>query len=200
MPSLRQIAEKSGEVKVKFKGLEFEVEYYADRVTKEFRAEAMRLNREVQKNKRRAEVLENRVSTITAADDSDEMVLEDAAAEAAIARLLSDEDDLKRQMDTCVASIVRKWDLTDDETLKPVPICAEDSTQKSPKPHKDLFKVPAMFEGEVLSAILNDGQEQGEAPGASSPTPISLSSKQRDKQATSRPLPTSYRSSRRVRR
>ncbi len=185
MPSLRQIAERRGEVDFPYLNQSFHIDYRTDRATKEFRADALRVNREVLKIQRRQARLLETVQAVEAADGSAEAEAEDAEAEAAIQRLLDDDATLKREIDRMVMGIVLKWDLLEDDGSM-VPLTEE-----------SLWRVPAPFEGALLTAILQDsnqGEAQGATPSTSLPTPLPLKAKQ----ATSRRPPNGSRLSKRV--
>lgn len=192
--SLRQITEKRGDASFAYMNETVNIVYRADRITKEFRAEALRLNREVLKAERRLNHLLETVNMVIAPDGSIEAAEEDEAAQAAIRDILINDERLKREIDNVVASILLQWDVIDEETGKMIPIFNVDPVTKQLTPSEQLCQTPADFEGAILSAILNQN-EVGEAQGAT-PSNNSLSTlKQVERQVTSRPVPIGMRTS-----
>lgn len=169
--SLQDIAQRRKHVQFTYFGEEVELEYRVEHITKEFRAETLRMTREGVRIQRRAQELIERITTVTAADDTEEAIAEDAAAEEALVQLNADDAALKRRMDEIVAHVVAWWDVTFDDK-KVVPLEPD-----------SLTAVPADFERAALEAVIADAQA-GESNTAPSKKPLSFTSKQKEEPET----------------
>jgi hypothetical protein len=165
--SAEQLAGGAAEVTFPYQGDTVTLSYRTDKITKEFRARALRMQRESKRIERRHAELEGRVYKMDAEDGSDEAAREDADAEAAIAQLVEDDATLKRQIDLLVCEVVERWDvLKRDGTMYPI-------TPES------LFPMSARFEGMCLEAIGEDAS-MGEPIGSNSSKPSPLLLRQKD--------------------
>lgn len=191
--TLRQLVERIGEGSFTYMEQEFKFEYRVDKLTKEFRATALRLNREVLKSERRLQALLEVVNLVVAPDGSIEAETEDENARIALQQIVDNDERLKHEIDEAIAEIVHKWEL-EDENHRMVPLTKTDE-HGNVVPSDELFKVPSDFEGRILSTILLNSQ--GEASGATPSNLSHLPSKQAAKPVTSRPSQTSTHTSKR---
>jgi hypothetical protein len=167
---LQDIAERLGQIDFTYYGDDVHILYRVERITKEFRAMTLRMSREGMRMQKRGEAIANRVMQITAEEGTPEMDAENQAAEADIAQLKRDDDDLKHQIDAIVCEVVAEWDLLGADG-KPLPLTPE-----------NVFIVPADFERAVLTAVL-EAASVGESNSQPSKKPLQLTSKQKGKQA-----------------
>jgi hypothetical protein len=193
--NLRQIVEKRGEASFEYLNETVNIVYRADRITKEFRAEALRLNREVLKAERRLNHLLETVNLVVAADGTIEADSEDAAAQEAIREVVLNDEHLKYEIDLAVASILMEWDIVGTDG-KMAPIFTLDPNTKTYLPSDELRQIPADFEGQILSAIMNQNN-LGEAQGAMPLTNSASTSRRVVKLETSRRARTGTHTSRR---
>lgn len=202
--SLQGLANKRSDVTVTWGEDTSVLVFNPNLLTKQFRAEVLRLQRAFKKSQRRMEMYLETAILVAAPDGSIEAIAEDEAAEAAIQAMMTEDEALKRSIDNAFASVMVSWDVTDKPGGKVVPIFIKDKDTGLQEPSPELFDVPADFETTCLMAILDQSpaseNPEGEAPGASSLSTTSpLPLKPRAKQATSRRSPTSTRSSKRPR-
>ena len=152
--TLQRLAERRRDVTFNYLGDDVTVWYDVNRITKEFRAETLRLQREGIRIQRRIEELMGRITHVEAADGSPEAKAEDEDAERAIAQLQQDEATLKHQLDGLVCLIVEKWDVLETVGGKMLPLTPE-----------AINPLPADFERAVIEAIMLDTNPEGEAKG-----------------------------------
>jgi len=131
------------------------IAYNPNLLTKSFRAEVIRLDREMIKSERRMQQLVETAVLVVAPDGSIEAQTEDEAAEQAIKDMIELDNVLKRRIDNTILSIVVEWDLIGPEG-KPLPLTAD-----------EVFNVPATFLLEILMRLVQ-GSPVGEAQGPSS--------------------------------
>lgn len=152
--SLRDLAERQGEVILLWYGDEVHIKYQVSRITKEFRALSLRMGREGVRIQRRSEELTARIRTVTAQDGTPEAKAEDAEAEKAIKQLQADDKVLKSQIDALVVEVVSSWDVMDGDKMLPITLATVEP-------------LPPDFESAILMAIVN-ATSQGEAKAAPS--------------------------------
>jgi hypothetical protein len=161
------------------------IAYNPNLLTKAFRAEVIRLDREMIKSERRMQALVETAVLVVAADGSIEAQAEDEAAEQAIKDMIELDNVLKRRIDNTILSIVVEWDLIAQDG-KPLPLTPE-----------DIFNVPATFLLEILMRLVQ-GSPVGEAQGPSSSTSSASTSKQKASTPKIVRRPTGKRTSRLV--
>lgn len=169
--TFRDLAANLVDIDFDYQGHDVHIQFRADRVTKQFRAETLRLAREGARIQRRAEELTKLISTVVAPDGSDDAVLEDESAERAILQLQADDDRLKRQIDEIVCNIVSKWDVIGSNG-KMLPLTPE-----------DIHDIPPEFEKIIMEKIIERTAE-GEAKAQPSMKPLLSISKPKDEQDT----------------
>ena len=156
--TLQRLAERRRDVTFNYLGDEVTVWYDPNTITKEFRAETLRLQREGIRIQRRIEELMGRITHVEAEDGSPEAKAEDEDAERAIVQLQRDEATLKSQIDGLVCLIVEKWDVLESAGGRMLPLTPE-----------AINPLPADFERACIEAIMNDANPkagpEGEANG-----------------------------------
>jgi hypothetical protein len=202
---MQQIAEKLGDREFEFMDQTGHVTFRWAKVTREFRMEYLRLNRELLKTERRLKALMGRIVLVQAADGSVEATAEDEDAELALREIRVTDERIKREVDRAIACIVHTWDLlAGDGTPVPVFKRNDDKTIPldewgNPFPSEELFTVPAEFEIKVLDVILNGGDVVGEASnGKTKSNVLPLHSKRRAKPVISHRYQGGTRSSKQV--
>ena len=194
---LEGIAAKETPLTVEFNGETCELTYDPTQMSKQFRAEVLRLQRAYTKLVRKRDLLLEKATLVVAADGTLEAAAEDEEAEAAIQALVEDDSSIKGQIDAALASIITSWDLTyNKKSPKRVPIFTEENGQR--KPHPELAKVPIELEAELLNAIMTDATP-GEADGAETLNSSASTLKPGAKLATLPPRQIGSRRSRRLR-
>lgn len=179
--SAEQLAANRAEVTVQWNDEEALVEYKVDAITREFRAEMLRLSREAARLTQRQKVLLERVNTVSDTEDA----AEDEAAEKAIQQILADDDEIKHRIDRLLIAAVSKWDVPrKDGSMLPL-------TEEA------LFPISASFEKVVIQTISEHatlGEANAPNSSISSPSPL----KQKARQAIGRQSQSYTRISRRV--
>lgn len=168
---LEDMIARRREVTFDFYGREMHVEYWVEKMTKEFRMELLRLLRASLKMEQRAKDLGIAVSKIEGALGSEQAAEEDEEAETALTQFRADDDKTKRQIDAALIQVLAEWDLLDGG--KPLPFTPE-----------DMWRVPAEFEGKVVAAILEDARGMGEPNGKPSLTPSPITSSRKERRAS----------------
>lgn len=155
---------------------EVNVEYDPNKLTKAFRAEVVRLERELAKAERRLQHLFEIAVLVKAADGSVEAQVEDDEANRAIEEMIHLDDVLKQQMDATLLSIVFAWDvmIVNPAHEQWVQDGGVDSGRREPVKEitvpltpEGIWPVPVTFEGEILMRLVK-GSPTGEAQGLDS--------------------------------
>lgn len=163
-----QLTEHRGDVSFTFANEVVNLTYDTEKLTIEFQAALLRLQRESYKIARRKERLMTTIATVTAEDDTDEMAIEDAQAEAAIAQVIADERALLANVDRAILTVVTWWDVIDEKGMLPL------------TPDM-LAKTPLEFKSAVMNAIVEHakvGEASGATPSKTSPSPLKLKARQ----------------------
>lgn len=185
---------------------EVNVEYDPNKLTKAFRAEVVRLERELAKAERRLEHLFAIAVLVKAPDGSVEAQTEDEEANRAIEEMIHLDDILKQQMDATLLSIVFAWDVMIPNPLHQQWEEAGGADSGHREPAKDIvvpltpegiWPVPVTFEGEILMRLVK-GSPTGEAQGLNSSNNSQHTSKPRAKTPSSAPRRSKKSTSRRV--
>lgn len=168
MPSLRQMAERRGQVEFVYYGMDYIVDYRPDHITKELKAESLRLQREGVRIQRLQNDLAVKITTVAATEGTPEAEVERAAAEEALRQVDLNDLMLKHQIDDMTMHLVSGWNLTDDAGVM-VPLTRE-----------GLADVPPDFQRVVVEAVMADAAS-GEASKRQSMKPLPHSLKQKAK-------------------
>lgn len=190
---------------------EVNVEYDPNKLTKAFRAEVVRLERELAKAERRLQHLFEIAVLVKAPDGSIEAQAEDEEANKAIEEMIHLDDILKQQMDATLLSIVFAWDviMANPAYTEWVEAGGADSGMRKPPENivvpltpEGIWPVPVTFEGEILMRLVK-GSPTGEAQGLNSSSNSQHTSKpraktqssaqRRNRKSTSRPASLSRR-------
>jgi hypothetical protein len=182
---------------------EINIEYDPNKLTKSFRAEVVRLDRDLSKAERRLQHLFQIAILVQAPDGSIEAQAEDEEAEKAIQQMIQLDDILKRQMDTAILSIVDKWDLIVPNPKHAEWVKAGGEGKEPPKgivvplTEEGIWPVPVTFEAEILMRLVQ-GSPTGEAPGLNSSNNSQPTSKPKARTRSSARLPNKKLSSKAV--
>ena len=170
--SFQEMLERRKEVTFQFFGNEMHVSYWVEQMTKEFRADLLRLSRHSLRLQQRAQDLSAKVASIQEQEGTPEGDAEDAEAERAIAQLQADDAALKIQIDEALFKILASWDVMDGP--KPLSITLA-----------SLAQIPVDFESTMIQAILEESKPLGEANGQQNMKLLPYSSKQKAKRVPS---------------
>jgi len=178
--SLEEMLERKRDCEFEYFGHTIRFSYWVEKVTHEFRADLLRMNRMMLRLEQKRNFLTNQIAMVLADADTAEAVVEDARAEDAIKQLDVEDATLKRQIDLAVAGILADWNVTS----KGAPLAPS---------VENLSRIDSAFEGSMIGEILKDSAPMGEASGRQSSTQSPPSSKQKVSRLTRRANSSKHR-------
>ena len=163
---LEEAIQRKRDATFEFYGKECRITYLVEKMTREFRAELLRLSRASLRLEQRQKELGARITAVEHQPGTPEADAEDVAAEAAIKQLEAEDAVVKRQIDEAIYEVLASWDMTLGG--KPAPITME-----------VLDRTPSELEGAIIGAILTaaDPKAKASAPQNMKPLPYTLKPK-----------------------